>query len=433
MPDRPPVPYLGSRLRFPHIAVPLVLLCSGFAHAADIHEVLARMEPGSVIKDLLIPRYDKEKKASLVLRADQLVVESLSLLTAENLSLHLITSESSAALKQSRFAVASCRYDLDTAMLRSESSVTAISANFYLQSHGLITRIEKGQTHISAFLLPPAHGFFNTDSNDTSAMNRTRQSLLLASFLASAAAQDAPAPAPQDAFFSLSPRSQEVDARLQEFAKTNKVAIAPVPLPVAPDATLPPVAAVAAMPKFVPAADALGFACKGGIFYDSKSASMTLLRVVTVRNPAYAMTVQGEVKVFFEPEKPKEDKTATNDKKNEPAQKKEPSEENALGKVKQMVGTGGVAFEAIDKDGVKNFASGESVVYEVATEEIHLKGQKLVFQQGTQSRFESAAPGAWLRFNKKTKNFTMSDGWNARLTMPAQDDTKKKTPQPPTP
>jgi hypothetical protein len=444
MPDRPPLQRLRQSLRHARIALPMALLGTPLAHA-DINAALERMEPGSVIKDLLIPRYDENKKASLVLRADRLVVETLKNLSAENLTLHLITSETNEALNGSWFSIESCRYDINNSMLRSESAVDAISANYLLRSQGLITKIESGQSHFTAFLLPPVYGYINLDSNQTSAMTRTRQSLLLASLLATQAVAQEPAP-PADAYFALTPRSQEIDAQLQEFAKTHAVQIAAVPLPVAPAASLKPVAPVIPMPQFVPAADALGFACKGGVFYDSKTASLTLLRDVTVRNPAYAMTVQGEVKVFFEPEVEK--KKTTPDKKDEakpeepkqeepkPEEAKKPekkkSSENSLGKVKQMLGTGGVAFEAIDKDGVKNYASGDTVVYEVAKEEILLKGKKLMFQQGTQSRFASASPDAWLRFNLKTKNFDMSDGWNAQLSLPPKEDPKKKpvTPNP---
>ena len=207
MPDRPPLQRLRHSLRHARIALPMALLGTPLAHA-DINAALERMEPGSVIKDLLIPRYDENKNASLVLRADRLVVETLKNLSAENLTLHLITSETNEALNGSWFSIASCRYDINNSMLRSDSAVDAISANYLLRSQGLITKIESGQTHFTAFLLPPVYGFLNLDSNQTSAMTRTRQSLLLASLLATQAAAQDPAAAPSvpaDAFFSLTP------------------------------------------------------------------------------------------------------------------------------------------------------------------------------------------------------------------------------------
>ena len=420
MPEKPSAPILRKRLPARCLVWSAALLCGSVVKAGDINAVLERMEPGSVIKDLLIPRYDENKKASLILRADRMVVESLKKMTAEKLSLHLISSKSNRALNASWFSIESCSYDVNSGLLRSDSAVDAVSANFLLHSQGLITRIDQEQTEYRAFLLPPVHGFLNPNTDETTAMNRTRQSLLLASILTAQAAAQDPAAAPAaaaDGFFSVTPRSQEVDAQLQEFAKKNGVRIAPVVLPEQAPAVLKPVDPAAAIPQFQPAADAIGFACQGGVFYDSKTASLSMLRNVTVRNPSYAMTVQGEVKVLFEPEAEK--KNATQEKNDAPGKDKEASPANSLGKVKQMLGAGGVAFEATDKDGVKNFASGDSVLYEVSSEEILLKGRKLIFQQGVQSRFESAAPDAWLRFNLKTKDFTMSDGWNARLAMPA--------------
>jgi hypothetical protein len=280
-------------------------------------------------------------------------------------------------------------------------------------------------------------GFLNPNSDEITTMNRTRQSLLLASILTAQAAAQQPAAAPAvpvDGFFAVTPRSQEIDAELQEFAKKNGVQIAPVVLPEQAPAVLKPVEPAAAIPQFQPAADAIGFACQGGVFYDSKTASLTMLKNITVRNPSYAMTVKGEVKMLFEPEVEKK-KPAPSEKKELPEEKKEPKKDeaksptNSLGKVKQMLGTGGVAFEATDKDGVKNFASGDDVFYEVSKDEILLKGRKLIFQQGVQNRFESAAPDAWLRFNLKTKDFTMSDGWNARLAMPNNVENKVGLPE----
>lgn len=428
---REELPASPRRKRLPArcLVWPAILLCGSLAQAGDINAVLERMEPGSVIKDLLIPRYDENKKASLILRADRMVVESLKQMTAEKLSLHLISSKNNRALNASLFSMESCSYDASSGLLRSDSAVDAVSANFLLHSQGLITRIEPDQTEHRVFLLPPVQGFLNPNSDEITTMNRTRQSLLLASILTAQAAAQQPAAAPaapSDGFFAVTPRSQQIDAELQEFAKKNGIQIAPVVLPEQSPAVLKPVDPAAAIPQFQPAADAIGFACQGGVFYDSKTASLTMRKNITVRNPSYAMTVQGEVKVLFEPEPTEEKKKpATSEQKESPKEKKEPKKDeaksptNSLGKVKQMLGTGGVAFEATDKDGVKNFASGDDVFYEVSKDEILLKGRKLIFQQGVQQRFESAAPDPWLRFNLKTKDFTMSDGWNAQLAMPA--------------
>ncbi len=403
--------------------LPIVAWTCSIAQASDLEAILERMEPGSIIKDLLIPRYDENKKASMVLRADLMVVESLKSMTAENISLHLISSRSNKALHGSWFSLRQCRYDLSTSILRSDSPVDALSANFLLHSEGLITKIEKNQSEQSVFLLPPVHGFINPKSDDTISMNRTRQSLMLAAALtAQAASQDATSEPAPDAFYSVTPRTQAIDAQLQEFAKKHSVTIAPVPMPVATDAVVKPVNPVEQIPQFLPAADALGFACKGGVFYDSKTASLTLLKDITVRNPQYAMTVKGEVKILFEEtpaKKPDPSKKTTDGKK-----KTDASPSNSLGDIKHLFGTGGVALEVVDQDGVKNFATGDEVAYEMAKEQIHLKGRKLVFQQGVNSRFESASPDAWLRFNLKTKDFTMSEGWNAKLTMPANSNPR---------
>jgi hypothetical protein len=67
-----------------------------------------------------------------------------------------------------------------------------------------------------------------------------------------------------------------------------------------------------------------------------------------------------------------------------------------------------------------NSSSTGGVLYKIETEEILLKGSKLIFQQGKESRFESTNADAWLLYNKKTRNFSMSEGWNAQLSLPAK-------------
>jgi hypothetical protein len=423
------MPISPKRARLLSLASSLLLALP--AAAGHLDSILERMEPGSVIKNLLIPRYDQEKKPTTVMRADRLVIETHRRFRAENLSLHLIKMAGNRSLDSTWFSIQRCHYELPTSLLHSEQPVQVVSPQCIMQSQGLITRIERGQSDYSAFLHPPVTGYLNPSSPTTDVMNRTRQSLLLATMLASTASADVAKPATSaqdDAFFALSPRNQEIDARLKAFAKENGVQITPLALPVQQLSQLKSINPVDVMPSFVPQQDALGFACKGGVFFDSKTDSLTLLREVTIRNLSYAMTVLGEVKVLFEEkekelEKPKGEATAE-EKKPSPEDQKKPAK-STVSSIKQIVGTGGVSIEATDAKGVKSYASGDSVVYEMAKEELYLRGKKLIFQQGTESRFESANPNAWLRYNQKTKDFTMSDGWNARLTVPQKP---KKTP-----
>ena len=95
-----------------------------------------------------------------------------------------------------------------------------------------------------------------------------------------------------------------------------------------------------------------------------------------------------------------------------------------MGNLSTIVGEGGVAFEATDKDGVKNYASGDNIRYDESSQIATLTGRRLIFQQGNTSRFESMNPDAWLKFNRKTKDFSMSNGWKALLDVPRDVKTK---------
>jgi hypothetical protein len=407
-------------------ATVLIPLFSWQVDAGDFDDIIGRMESGSVIKDLLIPRYDEQKRPSMVLRAQSLAIESSKLIRAEKLSLHLISSKDTSKLAPCYLTVDKCHYEVTSGVVRSSSHLQLNSPRFAIHSQGLVSKISRRQTDVLAFLHPPVYGYINPEQSNNTTMNKAAKSLLLAGLVTASAAAENPQPSGDDlaeigaaqqkkptnatakevvseSYFSLSPRSQEADRKLQDFAKEYDLKI--IPLTPAKPTTLTdvnkPVDPVPQLPKFEAAADALGFTCKGGVFFDSITAVMTMLDQVTVRNPAYGMTIKGEVKVFFD---------TTGKKEKAPG----------IGKVTRMLGTGGVAFEATDEKGVKNYASGDSVLYKIETEEILLKGSKLIFQQGKESRFESTNADAWLLYNKKTRNFSMSEGWNAQLSLPAK-------------
>lgn len=375
-----------------------------------------RMEPGSVVKDLLVPRYDENKRPTSVLRALRVIIESQTLVRAEKLSVHLLASGHQQKLVNSLYEIDGCLYHLDTGMIRSDSQVLALSDNFHFSSQGLITKMnrtdwEKGD--FSIYFLPPFSGFINPEPT-SSAIAMKPYAALTAALVSSLAAQTtdlrpAVPAAPQPAFFAMEPRTEQAEKNLQEFAKENQIKITAIVLPPLPLDAQKAVEPVEPIPAYKPSLDALGFACKGGVFLDGKTSVLTLMKEITVRDPSYALTVAGEVKVIFEPKK-------------EPTKIKDPKDKkqavNGLGKLMRIDGNGGVAFEAADAKGVKNFASGDSVSYEESSKEVTLRGRRLVFQQGTQSRFESANPQAWLKFNKETKDFQMSDGWTARIALP---------------
>ena len=388
-------------------------------------EVLQRMEPGSVIKDLLIPRYDPEKQLTMVVRAQRVVIDSIEQVNAKQLSLHLLDVEKERQLGATSFAIESCTYNLTSSILRSDDSVHAESENFRFHSQGMITELVQDQSQFTAYFPPPVSGFLNPSPPEKNVMKSSTHAALMATLMsaAQAVAQDPAAPsatapaalaAPENALYTVEGRSEEIDAKLKEFAAQHAIKIEPFVMPSVPLDTTQPVAPVQKMPVFTPAANAVGFACKGGMFFHSATSSLTLLQQVTVRDPDYAMTVDGEVKVLFAP---KETKAKEEAKK---AANEEKKSSISIGKVSHITGKGGVAFEATDKDGVKNFASGDQVSYNAATRVVRITGRKLIFQKGTEGRFESQNPDAFLEFNKDTKEFETSAGWNGRFSLPQQ-------------
>lgn len=418
-----------------HLTLLLLLLPTQGAEDAPGRVLLSRMEPGSIIKDLLIPSYNQAKQLTSVLRADQLRVETEDLCQAENITLQLTAHHERRDLAPAVFVIQSCQFDLNNRSLRSESPVRAVSPHFFIQSQGLLTHVGTGRA-VTAFFLPPVRGSLNPSPRFT-AMNAPIRSLAGAALITCAVAQPRPIPSPEhlarlksviqsstandssvsvdQQFRRADSRSEPATATLHQFIKEQSLTLqansseAEVQRVLKDD-----VMAASDMPAFQPQADSIGFSCQGGAFYDHNAAALIFLKNVNVRDATYALSAQGEIKVLFDAPAAKAD---SSEKKNDESS---PLANGAggLGHVAQIIASGGVKMEASDEKGLKNYAMGDQALYDAKTDDIILRGSRLIFQRGTESRFESNNPDAWLMFNKKTKSFSMSEGWTARLSMP---------------
>lgn len=413
----------------------LLTLSARSAEEAPGRALLSRMEPGSIIKDLLVPSYNDAKLLTSVLRADQLLVETESQCRAEHITLQLTANHARRDIAPAVFVIRSSQFNLDARELRSESPVRAVSPHYFVQSQGLITHLGTGRA-VTAFFLPPVIGCFNPSPRLT-AMNAPIRSLMGATLITCAVAQQRPLPSPaqlapmqqhtpsslsasasptaiQEQFRHAESRSQPATAALQQFVKTQNLTLDSSSTADDVQSVLnDQVKAASDMPAFQPQADAIGFSCQGGAFYDHSSAALIFIKNVTVRDATYALSAQSEIKVLFDAN----DKAAeTPDASKLPDSSTKSS--SGLGHVAQIIASGGVKMEASDDKGVKNYAVGDQALYDAKTDEIILRGARLIFQRGTESRFESNNADAWLLFNKKTKSFSMSEGWTAKLSMP---------------
>jgi hypothetical protein len=401
--------------------------------------LLNRMEPGSIIKDLLIPQYNEKRLATLVLRMDQATVLPGSRVQANNTSIHLIRNDIAEKLGSTIIRIDECFYDINSHLLDSKSPTRATSPRLDLQSQGLICRMVRGEKNQQFFLRPPVIGFMNPQEIPTEPSMKTPLTLASALLLTIAATgqepkNTEPLAAPDITLLTLQPKNQAAEEQLLAFAKQHNIPLQSVTPPPLPATALAPVDPAQEIPEYKAAKDALGFACQGGVFYSSSTNTLTFLDQVTMRDPAYAMTVKGKVLLTFVDPQEKKQKSPSTSSQNQPIppeQKKE--KKDALGNLSTISGEGGVAFESTDEDGVKNFASGDTILYEETSQTATLTGRRLIFQQGQSSRFESMNPNAWLKFNRKTKDFSMSNGWKAVLEVPKEEKTKDKPKEAPTP
>jgi hypothetical protein len=402
-------------------------------------DLIKRIEPGSIIKDFLLPNYDENKSIISVQRIKKLKFETESKARAENISLHYIKKTTENSLAPVLITAEKAYYDAQSKLLRSENPVKIESPNYKLLSNGVVADLNNNKV-IQVFLLPPVYGFITPKEKPKQAMNITKKSLLIATSVASTlhATPEAPT-AEQLKLLDLQRKSvAEFDKEnekqkmitdssieqnqissdsLKKFATTNRIELPQkgTQKEIAEIDTNKPVEPVTTFPQFQASAKSIGVTCSGGAFFDSKTSTLTLLKDITVRDPFSAMTAKDELKLLMgsKPKKTVEKNAATTGKK-----PKESTVSDNFSEIIQISAFGGVTFEITDKkDGKKTYISGDTFVYDKKTEDILIKGQQIILQKSNESRAESRNPNAWLIINKVTQEPRMSEGWTFQMNL----------------
>lgn len=363
---------------------------------------------GSILKKILIPQYDEQRRLSSVLRADQMVLVNDRTIDAETVNIEFYHPDRSL---KAGIALESARL-LDQRLLRSTEPVTLESNDLAATGTGLVYELDRSR----GFLQGPATARTLIDMRTS--MNTPSLPGLRAGGIALIAAGALVAQEPE----TLSPTqleglnrlaapnetaaaeaaeksgeqldktaklSEEADESLKDFLEKAAVEMEDRPTPdlttKVPD---PKLEAEFKRPASIEA--------KKGIFFDSESGILVFLEAVEIDHPEFTLTGADEVKVFMEKdepaaakpdgEKPEADQPDADqpDEENggEAPDKEAPKEEDGLlgdaefGDPTRIVATGTVVVERkrLKKGDKAAKASGRQMVMDLKTNELIIRG-----------------------------------------------------------
>jgi hypothetical protein len=404
---------------------------------------ISLLPEGSILEKVLIPRYDKDRKLTSVLRSDRMVLVRTDLISGESVSIVAYNPDRS---QKARVDLKQALFDQKKNLLRADEAVTIQSDRLVSTGTGLVFSIEQSE----GVLLGPA---VTTITKPTpTAMNPARPGLrataLLGVSILPLIAAPPPGPTPEETAriakesASMATEAKEASAKargemrnvLEESQKANEMTLGflkEADLLAAAETDEP---APKSEPLVLPAnPNRTTITNDGPIYFNSQEGAVVFLKKVFVKDPGYDLTAASELKVFFEKQAPKPkaaDKkagpknpetagAADEVKKTEKAEKKNALDlgSGSFGDPKSIVATGAVKIVQKNvpdgKDAVQ--ASGNMVHYDLKNGTITISGGYPWFIQGSLA-LRANKENAWVRIDK---DYNLSSdpngGWTTDL------------------
>jgi len=421
---------------------------------------ISLLPEGSILENVMIPRYDKDRKLASVLRSERMVLVKTDLISGEIVSIIAYNPDRS---RKARVDLKKALFDQNKSLLRADEAVTINSDRLTTSGTGLVFSVEKSE----GVLLGPA---VTTITKPTpTAMNSARPGLRATALLGVSILPliAAPPPGPtaeetariakESAPMATEAKEAAAKARgemrniLEESTKANEAALgflkeADLLAAAETDAPLPKSEPLILPPN----PDRTTVTNDGPIYFNSQEGVVVFLKKIYVKDPGYDLTAANELKIFFEkkPAKPKAADKAGDKPADKTAEPKTPEVTGAADAVKKVekknsldLGTGSfgdpktiVATGAVKivqknipegKTGVQ--ASGNMVHYDLKTGSITISGGYPWFIQGSLA-LRANKENAWVRIDK---DYNLSSdpggGWTTDLNRTdLQKDGKKQ-------
>jgi len=374
---------------------------------------------GSQLQQVMLPRYDENRKLSSVLKA-----ASMTLVNAEKISGETVTIEffNQDQTQRARIDMKKALFHQTKGILEAREPVQIKADRLTAHGSGLHYSFQQGE----GFLLGPAtttiHALnettMHTPSNPLRAATLVGMALLTQTLVAApplALTSEEKAAVQADAV-SLSPaattandttrtqlQTSLTDAETAATAAKNFLIQADLPIPETADH------ATTAKPlEVTPGPNDTVIKCDGGMYFDAEEGILVYLKNVTVTDPRFDLSGANELKVFFEKNPVT---TATKPADKEPKGAFGNVGTN-FGEVERIVATGAVFLKqnATQDNKPPIEASGAIFTYQVKTGEIILSGGYPWVKQGT-TYLRAREPRLNLRI-QKSGSFATEGNWD---------------------
>lgn len=383
-----------------------------------ISPALDLLPEGSTLKDVSLPRYDKDKKPSALLRADLMKVVSKQHVSGQNVELRVFEPGGATKIK---VHMGAADYHVDTGHLEATEILTLEGYNFNARGSGAIFHLE-GR---SGFLYGPVTTTFTETTNEkTTTMNLRPASLTTLAFLGLTgfSLAEPPEALSPDELVLLNERgkpaagvlasqtgtikrgligtdqlAQSADLSLRTFVKEVQ---RPELLTIAADAPKPE---PDPEPKIDPAKTTT-ITCAGGLFFDVEKSHVVYLKDVVVKKPDFTLTAGKELKVFLAKKAVKEGE-------------EKPDGIGAFDDIETIVATGGIKVTRKDDKGQLLTATADTATYDAKSGDIVLRGGFPRVQQGP-NFVRALEPGLYVRIYANGKGFFEEGKWETSLVNP---------------
>lgn len=373
---------LTPKLLFSRLST--ALLSSGILFAIPAKAEDSKKSPisllpdGSVMKGVLLPRYDEDRRLIGDLKAEILTLIDRNRVQGENVLIRLYQENGS---EKGRIELKNAIFDQKRSLLKADEPIQLTNENLVAQGTGLVYAFQEGK----GFLHGPATTWISSPESPTSMrFNPMNKSAIIALCLAPSIVQAAPPDIVSEKELeairaeaeTARPRVEKINRESAEIlaedrAAADKAAKDAFEFIKASDiqtvATEEAEAEKAAPLKVEPGPDDTTINCDGGMFFDAEEGVLVYLKNVTVTDPRFTLNGANELKVFF-------DKKET-PKGEEKDGKESKSPEASFGDVRKLVATGAVRIlqkGVAGKEPVE--ASGAILTYDIASEEIIISG-----------------------------------------------------------
>lgn len=401
---------------------------------------ISLLPEGSILKGVMLPRYDKERKLVGLLKAEKMTLITTSRIFGETVVMELFNPDRTS---RGRVDLATADFLQDKGLVQTRNPISIVSDRVSAEGTGLVYDLQQSK----GFIIGPAITRISQPS--PTAMNPASPALratalLGASFLPLIAAppappsaadvaqlqKDATSKAPEAAAANATTR-KDLRSTLQASEDANKETLAFLEQADLLAAAAKGTDAPEAKPlEVTPDAELTIINSEAGFYFDSASGVFVYLKNVRVNDPRFHLTAANDLKIFFDKKEPVAKKDQAPEEK--PAANKEKKDSLSFGGAgfgdpRKIVATGAVLMtEKNPKPGEAPLeVSGALFSYDIASGDIIISGGYPWFKRGAMY-MRAKSPNALIRVDKNMQAVTEGSDWESGLPTNQKQDQKQK-------